>query len=293
MAKREHAVDAHALGSFAAAVQAAATVAETTRLIVTFARHQVGANYAGITLASPGGRLVTIAPSAPIVRGIDQLQHDLDEGACHDIACDGGIVTSDSLATDQRWPRWGPRAAARGITSMMAAALTTRTGRPLGSVNTYWTHPRHLSRTDADCAALFVRHAAIALIGAVRVHSGQDVAVSDHDRTAQAQAILTSRYGLSADHALAALSFCARRHQITLRLIADYVITTRRLPELGAGEIRTLARSMRIAKQPPRRSVPRTVRGLAERADEPLRSSPNAACPGQRPTPADVIVSTD
>ena len=55
--------------------------------------------------------LLTRTARYDLVRQIDALQHELSEGPCLDALRKDHTVASDNLATDARWPRWGPQVA--------------------------------------------------------------------------------------------------------------------------------------------------------------------------------------
>ena len=224
--------DAERLAALAQALQASPTPRSTAEEIVSFAQSQVNADYASITVIRRGNWLETIAPSNPIAEEIDQLQYTLNEGICRDSTWGGVTLAAQDLATDERWPRWGPKVAALGVASMIAAELITEGDRRIGSVNLYWTAGRRFTRDDLAYAHLFARHAAIALTSALTVQ-GLNTALDTRKRIGQAQGILMERYNLDEERAFEVLRRYSQDRNVKLRQIADDLVASRRLPEPG------------------------------------------------------------
>ena len=224
-----NAAAANRLAELAQALHASPTPTQTAEDVVSYARDQLDADYASITLIRRGDRLETIAPSDPITAEIDQLQYDLDEGICRDSTWSGATLVSQSLATDPRWPQWAPKAAALGVASMIAAELTGTQGQRMGSVNLYWTDEQQFTSDDLAYAQLFARHAAIALTSALMVQ-GLNTALDSRKRIGQAQGILMERYDLDEDRAFEVLRRYSQSRNIKLREVAEQVVATRTLP---------------------------------------------------------------
>ncbi|MBX9387100.1 hypothetical protein ACFPZ0_02975 [Streptomonospora nanhaiensis] len=99
---------------------------ETARLA---ARTVPGCDHAGITLVRRGSGLATPVYTGPTALAADQLQYDLDEGPCVEVAREGvwwrRLVDT---ASDTTWPRF-----ARGVRDLgWAASSPVRCTRPRG-----------------------------------------------------------------------------------------------------------------------------------------------------------------
>src|SRR5690348_15106209 len=93
-------------------------VTETIDQIVAFAVEAIDTTYGGITLVKSGGRAYsTVGATHQSVIEADRIQYELRQGPCVDAAADSKIVVSSYLATDERWPEWGPKASALGFNS--------------------------------------------------------------------------------------------------------------------------------------------------------------------------------
>lgn len=209
---------------------------QTAEQVVTYAREQLNADYAGISLIKSAGRLQTVAPTHPVVEAADQLQYELREGPCHDSAWQGQTMVSQDLAVERRWPLWAPKAVALGLGSALGAELVNKAGdRRLGSVNLYWTAPRVFTSDEVSFAHLITRHAALAL-GASLTVEGLNIALDGRKRIGQAQGILMERHGLSEDQAFAVLKRYSQDNNTKLRDLAEQLVTTRQLPGGGRTE---------------------------------------------------------
>jgi len=207
---------------------------QTAAEVVDYAREQLGADHAGITLIKGGGRLQTVAPTDPVVEELDRLQNQLDEGPCHDSALHGETFVSQDLAVDRRWPLWAPRAVSLGIGSVLGAELADKTGdRRLGSMNLFWAGPRVFTSDELAFAHLLTRHAALALVASLTVE-GLNLALDGRKRIGQAQGILMERHGLNEDQAFAVLKRYSQDHNIKLRELAEQLVRDRQLPRNGS-----------------------------------------------------------
>jgi len=212
----------------AEALQAAPTPTRTAEDIVNYVRNQLDADHAGITLIR-GRQLETVASTDTLVDQADALQYELDEGPCRDSSWQCQTLISTDLADDSRWPRWAPKVTALGISSVLAAELTGRPDRRIGSINVYWTQRRIFTADDIAFVNIFGRHAALALTESVD-KAGLSLALDTRKRIGQAQGILMERYDLDEARAFEVLRRYSQDHNIKLRRVAEDLVSTRKLP---------------------------------------------------------------
>lgn len=224
--------DALEFAKLATALQAAPTPGETADEIVAYVRDQLDADHVGITLIGARRRLETIAETDPIVGQLDRLQEELGAGPYYDESWHRETLISEDLANDKRWPEWTAEVSARGIASLLAAELTTVEDRRIGSINAYWSQVRRFTVDDAAFAAIFARHATVALAQSWS-EEGLNVALDSRKLIGQAQGILMERHGLDADRAFEVLRRYSQDHNVKLRLVAEHLVATRRLPQAG------------------------------------------------------------
>jgi GAF domain-containing protein len=221
--------DAREFAELAATMQAESTPTETAEQVVAFARQQLDADHAGITLIASGGRgLRSLASTDPVVKAADDLQNELREGPCRDRSWHGQTLAVPDLRDDPRWPRWGPKTAELGITSLLAVELTVKDDR-IGSINVYSRLRRDFSQDDLAYAHIFARHAAVALQASMEV-ANLNVALDARKVIGQAQGILMERYALNEAQAFEILKRYSQDHNVKLRKIAEGLAATRSLP---------------------------------------------------------------
>ncbi len=203
---------------------------QTAEQIVAFAMDTIGTQFAGITMIRGRGRFETLAASAEVVGQADALQYQFAEGPCVDASTTGQMVLSADLATDTRWPRWGPGAAGLGFLSVLSADLRAG-GNRIGSINLYGSSIRQFSEQESDVARLFAHHAAAAL-AAVELREGLQNALHSRTLIGQAQGILMERFDVQPDRAFTILRRYSQDQNIKLTCVAQTLVDTSDLPEL-------------------------------------------------------------
>lgn len=227
--------------SFAALVaelHAQPSVVETAEQVVEYACAELDAEHAGITLIRRGGRLETISPTDPLVEELDQLQYDLQQGCCVESAWQSHTMHSEALATDPRWPDWGPKAASLGVSSVLSVELNSDEKRRVGALNLYWSQTREFTDDDFAFAQIFGRHAALALSASI-TNANLHVALDSRKRIGMAQGILMERYGLGTEQAFHVLRRFSQDQNRKLRDVADELIETRQLPAYAVDPVST------------------------------------------------------
>jgi len=204
------------------------TVDQTAAQIVAFGMETVGTQFAGITMIRGRGRFETVGPSAPVVTRADHRQYELREGPCVDASTTSRTVMSADLASDARWPRWGPAAVQLGFRSILSAELHAG-GERIGALNLYGSRTRQFTDEDVDVAQLFASHAAAAL-AAVRLREGLQNALYSRTVIGQAQGILMERFDVDADRAFAVLRRYSQDENIKLTDVARRLVATTELP---------------------------------------------------------------
>lgn len=105
----------------AALLRAPMDLVQTLNQILAGALEAVpGIDQASISMITADG-IETLAPTDPRVTQADQIQYQLKQGPCLEAALATDLVVQvDDLATDLRWPDYGPKAAALGFGAQIA-----------------------------------------------------------------------------------------------------------------------------------------------------------------------------
>jgi GAF domain-containing protein len=221
--------DAMEFARIAQALQAAPTPSRTAEQVVDYVRGQLDAEHAGITLIRAGGRLETVAATDAWVEKADALQYQLDQGPCRDSSWRGETLVVNDLGADQRWPQWAAKVVALGISSVLAVELTSVQDERIGAINVYWAQQRTVTADDVAFVNILARHAALALSSAMN-EAGLNVALDTRKLIGQAQGILMERFGLDDARAFEVLRRYSQDHNMKLRRVAEYLVSTRELP---------------------------------------------------------------
>jgi GAF domain-containing protein len=194
-----------------------------------------GADLVSITLRAPDGTFHTPVETDRIAVQLDQLQYDHGEGPCVESARPDGpaIAWSQNLATDPRWPSFGPGAARHGYHSVLATALVpdARPPRLSGALNIYSSAPGAFDSRAIDTALLLATHASLALAHTESVAKAEleaahlRRAVDGRDVIGQAKGILMQRRGISADEAFDVLRRASQDLNVKLADLARTLAT--------------------------------------------------------------------
>jgi GAF domain-containing protein len=170
-----------------------------------------GADLASVTLRAEDGTFHTPVETDSLATDLDQIQYDTGEGPCVTAAMPDGpaFATTSDLATEPRWPAFGPAAARLGMDSVLSTALVPDAMPPRlsGALNIYSRQTSAFTENDRDVALLLATHGSLALarthaVTAAELRETQlRQAIESRDVIGQAKGILMTRRGLSADEA--------------------------------------------------------------------------------------------
>ncbi|WP_046469636.1 GAF and ANTAR domain-containing protein [Allosalinactinospora lopnorensis] len=188
-----------------------------------------GCDYAGITISQPGSKVFTPASTGRATVEVDQLQYDIGEGPCLDIATsDVGWVQSDDVGTDPRWPRFGASAQKLGISSVLSYGLESPRGM-LGVLNLYSQKREAFDASTRDIASIYAAHAGAAL-SAQRMQESLRAAMDSRESIGIAIGILVERHKVTASHAFDMLTQVSQDTNTKLRELAERVAATGQEP---------------------------------------------------------------
>jgi GAF domain-containing protein len=189
--------------------------------LVRVARDAIPAEFVGVSIASPKG-IHTAAASDPLVTKLDQVQYELSEGPCLDAMRHHTPTPVADLRTDNRWPRFGPRAVAAGVISQMGIEIF-RQRSTVGGLNLYASRPNAFDDDTRHAAALFARHAGLALEKSLTITNLTE-ALQTRQIIGQAIGIVMQRYTLDEAQAFKHLVRISQTTNIKLRDVARSVV---------------------------------------------------------------------
>jgi len=214
------------LAAVARALLAEGDVQQTLDKAIAMATDIVpGCDHVGVSLVRRGQRIDTSAATHEIAQRGDQLQYELREGPCLDAIWQHGTVLSCDLATDPRWPSWGPRIVEDlGVRGVLCFQLFTYENT-LGALNLYSERVDAFDEDDCVAGLALSAHVAVALAAAVEI-GNLGAAIMNRTTIGQAEGILMERFDVSGDQAFAVLRRVSQErntklHEVALQLVAD------------------------------------------------------------------------
>jgi GAF domain-containing protein len=216
---------ATALLEAAKLMDAPSTLQETLEAITQATLATVpGFDHVGISITHRDGTIETRSGNDQLVWELDEVQYSLREGPCYDAIRHKGVVVVENARHDQRWPRYMPEAAARGLRAQLAVGLYSDEDS-LGGLNLYSTSSDTIDEDARHIAELFASQAAIAL-GRSR-HTGQlNEALETRKVIGQAIGILMAKYILTEERAFQFLLRASSTSNIKLRDVAAELVRT-------------------------------------------------------------------
>lgn len=190
-----------------------------------YARLVADADDAGILRTRSRSDIETPAATTPRVAQAHQLQVEHDEGPCLDAIKGRATYRSDDVATDGRWPGWGPAAAGLGIRSALGVRLATH-DRGYGSLNVYSDRPSAFTRADEVMVELLAAHATAAFAAAERVE-GLTTALESRTTIGQAQGILMEKFDIDAEAAFQFMRRISQHENEKLLSVAEAIVVQR------------------------------------------------------------------
>lgn len=188
-----------------------------------------GCEHAGISLVRHG-KIDSPATSDDVVIRVDQLQLQYDEGPCMDAIREEEIVHSRDIASDPRWPEWGPRTAAETDVHSMKCFRLFTTHDTIGALNLYATQGGAFDVEDREHGLALAAHVALAVVASQQIESLR-AGLDTRTVIGQATGMLIERFDVSPDVAFAVLKRISQQSNRKLRDIAVQLVTTRQLPD--------------------------------------------------------------
>ena len=173
----------------------------------------------------------TLMATDPRVEESDALQISFGEGPSVNPGYLDDVLSSDDIATDGRWPRWGPSASALGISSIISVRLYSH-AETTGILSMYFHQPRSITDEDRQVAALAGIHASIELHRRAPTRQLQRLwrSVESQHRIGQAQGILMEKLQIGSAAAFTVLHRLSHDTDTRIDDVVDRLLTTGDLP---------------------------------------------------------------
>lgn len=206
-------------------------VDETLQMVVDLAAELVrGCDVADVMFIRRGG-VTTPVSTGERARALDVAQQEAGEGPCISAAQGTPIVVSSDLGNDDRWPAFGPRAAATGINSAASYQLflNRHSEDRMGALNLYGEDRDGFDPVSVELGEVFAAQCSAGLASAIS-REGFESALETRDLIGQAKGILMTQRKITADEAFELLRTTSQRRNTKLHEVARHVTEAGTLP---------------------------------------------------------------
>jgi GAF domain-containing protein len=209
-----------------------ATVDSALETVTSLAADTIaGSTGSGITLLDAGGRRITSAATDDLVRRLDALQYELDEGPCLSAWRERQVLRSGTDGVRGRWPEWSRRAQQMGLRAYLSAPLISRDDA-IGAMKVYSTADDAFEARDADVLRRFASQAAIFVANVVTARAAEQLSermkrtLRTRDLVATARGIVMVRDGVDSEGAFRRLAEQSQQSRRPLRDVAAEVVAS-------------------------------------------------------------------
>ena len=189
----------------------------------------LGADAAGLMLATADGELRVLASSSEAMRVLELLEVQADEGPCVDCYRSGTPILSVMLEGEgDRWPQFRPKALEAGFRSVHALPMRLRR-QSIGALNLFRVDEGPMVDADVIAAQALADVATIAIL---QHRAARDAQVLNEQLTQalrtrisieQAKGVVAERANVGMEAAFARLRRHARNHNMRLTDVAEAV----------------------------------------------------------------------
>lgn len=184
----------------------------------------------GVSLVD-GGRLRFATAYGPAVAAAERAQDEHQRGPCIDAVHQGGrIAVVEVREFAERWPEYTAAASGLGIRSVASIPMKLEP-HTVGALDLYARERRDWAEEDLEAAEVMANMATAYLVNAS--HHDKQVELNQQLQTAlesrvvieQAKGMVAARKGVSPPAAFEILRAFARERGVTLKAVADAVVT--------------------------------------------------------------------
>jgi hypothetical protein len=158
-----------------------------------------------------------------LVTELDSWQYDLREGPCLDAVFVDDVYVIKDMDSEERWPRWAPKAAGLGVRSALSVRLSTP-NNVVGGLNLYSGSLFAYDEDQILTASIYAVHAANAIAATGQI-GGLNTALQTRHRIGIAQGLLMQRYQLDEDQSFQFLARISQDTNVKLHDVAAKVVS--------------------------------------------------------------------
>jgi len=180
-----------------------------------------------------GRRFASAAATDDVMRHIDRLQDQLDEGPCLESSTDLNIHVDNEITTDCKWPRLAEAVVKETPVRAMLAVPLVHEGRRTGALNAFADRPNVFTDESISQAAILASFASVAIAGAAQAEKAEQLAegMQSNREIGAAVGILMATHRINQEQAFALLAQASQRLNRKLRDIARGVVESDTAPE--------------------------------------------------------------
>jgi GAF domain-containing protein len=206
------------------------TVEEALERVVASADALFGVDGTALMLVDRDQALRNLAVSDARAGLLEELQAEHSEGPCVDAFEDKQPVAADDLASDDRWPEFGPAAAGGGLLAVLASPIPY-SDHAVGVVAVFAGDPHPWTEAEEEAIVAFTELVALLILNAMeatergRLAAELQLALSSRVVIEQAKGVLVGRHGLTTRQAFERLRRQARDQRRPLSEVAQAVVS--------------------------------------------------------------------
>lgn len=206
---------------------------EVSEVLYRLAEHVVtilGVRGAGVSVVDDAGQLRPVTGINELTMQLESVEEQFQEGPCIDAFRQGDVVIVEEIAEHvARWPKWTSEAIRHDVHAVLGIPLRVR-DESIGAMNIYSAEPRkwrdadiRVARVLTDIAASYVANAS-ELEQSRRTTEQLREALNSRIIIEQAKGVISVDQQCSVDDAFALLRDHSRRHNVSLRAVAEAVV---------------------------------------------------------------------
>jgi GAF domain-containing protein len=206
------------------------SVEEALERVVTTADALFGVDGTALMLIDRDQALRNLAASDARAALLERLQAEHGEGPCVDAFEDKEPVAAGDLATDDRWPSFGPAAAGGGLLAVLASPIPY-SDHAVGVVAVFAGEAHQWAEAEREAIVAFTELVALLVLNAMQAAergklAGElQVALDSRVVIEQAKGVLVGRHGITTRQAFERLRRQARDQRRPLSEVARAVVS--------------------------------------------------------------------